>query len=113
MIRLLSELLVGAEGSANLAVLRTPPGAAHFLASALDRSSLAEVIGTIAGDDTVLVVSRDATGGAALAEQLLELSRRRLPATADPAADRDWADPEARADPAAPPGRRRTAGTPA
>src|SRR5215207_4418075 len=49
--RLLSELLVGAEGSANLAVLRTPPGAAHFLASALDRSALPEVIGTIAGDD--------------------------------------------------------------
>ena len=112
LARLLSELLVGAEGSANLAVLRTPPGGAHFLASALDRSALPEVIGTIAGDDTVLVVSRDATGGAALAEQLLEQSRRRLTTTADPAADQEWVDAAASdAQPA--PRRRRPAGTPA
>ena len=39
-------------------MLRTPPGAAHFLASAIDRAGLAEVVGTIAGDDTVLVVAR-------------------------------------------------------
>ena len=111
--RLLSELLIGAEGSANLAVLRTPPGGAHFLASALDRSALTEVIGTIAGDDTVLVVSRDATGGAALAEQLLELSRRRPPAPADPAPDQDWVDATADAAEEPAPGRRRPAGTPA
>jgi transcriptional regulator of arginine metabolism len=54
-------------------VLRTPPGAAHFLASALDRAGLHDVLGTIAGDDTILAVSRSARGGAALAHQILDL----------------------------------------
>lgn len=74
LARLLGELLVSAEASANLVVLRTPPGASNFLASALDRAGLPEVIGTVAGDDTILVVSRDPAGGAALAEQLIRLS---------------------------------------
>lgn len=69
--RLLAELLLATDHSANLAVLRTPPGAAQFLASALDRSGLDSVVGTIAGDDTVLVVARTADGGAALARRLL------------------------------------------
>jgi len=78
--RLAAELLVSAEASANLVVLRTPPGAAQFLASALDRAGLPEVIGTIAGDDTVLMISRDPTGGTALAERMLGLAppHRRL-----------------------------------
>ena len=75
--RLLAELMVSAEPSGNLVVLRTPPGAAHFLASALDRAGLPEVIGTIAGDDTVLLVSRDPAGGTALAAQLRDLAHRR------------------------------------
>jgi transcriptional regulator of arginine metabolism len=74
LARLLGELLISAEGSANLAVLRTPPGASNFLASALDRASLPQVLGTIAGDDTIVVVSREARGGPALAEHLLALS---------------------------------------
>lgn len=61
--RLLRELLTGADASGNLVVLRTPPGAAQFLASALDRSGLPDVVGTIAGDDTVLVVAREFDGG--------------------------------------------------
>ena len=73
--RLAAELLVSAEGSANLAVLRTPPGAAQFLGSAIDRSGAPDVLGTIAGDDTVLVVSRDADGGERLAARLLRLAR--------------------------------------
>jgi transcriptional regulator of arginine metabolism len=72
--RLCVELLVSAEGSANIAVLRTPPGAAHFLASAIDHADVADVLGTIAGDDTVLMVSRDARGGAALAARMLRLA---------------------------------------
>jgi transcriptional regulator of arginine metabolism len=79
LIRLLSELMVSAEGSANLAVLRTPPGAAHFLASAIDRSGLTQVIGTIAGDDTLMLVARDPAGGPELAEVLQMLSRRQVP----------------------------------
>ncbi len=74
LARLAAELLVGAEGSANLAVLRTPPGAAQFLASALDRAGLPEVLGTIAGDDTVLVIARAGDGGPALARALLDLT---------------------------------------
>ena len=73
LARLIDELLVSAEASANLVVLRTPPGAAHFLASAVDRAGLPDVLGTIAGDDTILVVARDPDGGKALAHHLVEL----------------------------------------
>jgi transcriptional regulator of arginine metabolism len=71
LARLIGEFLTSAEASGNLVVLRTPPGAAQFLASALDRAGLPEVLGTIAGDDTILVVARDPRGGAAVAERLL------------------------------------------
>jgi transcriptional regulator of arginine metabolism len=76
LTKLLSELLTAAEGSANLAVLRTPPGAAQFLASALDKVALPDVLGTIAGDDTVLVISRDPDGGPGLADRLRALAER-------------------------------------
>jgi transcriptional regulator of arginine metabolism len=69
--RLLSELLISAEASGNIVVIRTPPGASNFLASAIDRAGLPEIIGTIAGDDTILVVSRDPDGGDALARQFV------------------------------------------
>jgi len=72
LVRLLRELLTGTDHSGNLAVLRTPPGAAQFLASALDRSGLPDVVGTIAGDDTILVVARESIGGAGLARMLSE-----------------------------------------
>jgi transcriptional regulator of arginine metabolism len=71
--RLLGELLVSSDGSGNLAVLRTPPGAAHYLALAIDRAALPWVVGTIAGDDTILVVARDPMTGAELAAQFDEL----------------------------------------
>jgi transcriptional regulator of arginine metabolism len=75
LVRLLHELLVGADATGNLVVLRTPPGAAQFLASALDRTGLPEVVGTIAGDDTILVVARDndhpSAAGAELAAKFL------------------------------------------
>ena len=76
LTRLLADLLTNAEGSANLAVLRTPPGAAQFLASALDKVGLPDVLGTIAGDDTLLVVSRAPDGGPALADRLRALAER-------------------------------------
>ena len=65
--RLLGELPVSTDASANLAVLRTPPGAAHYLASAIDRAALPEVVGTVAGDDTILVIAREPMTGAQLA----------------------------------------------
>lgn len=66
-----SDLILSVEASGNLAVVRTPPGGAQFLASSLDHSGMSSIIGTIAGDDTVLVVSRKASGGAELAKELL------------------------------------------
>jgi transcriptional regulator of arginine metabolism len=57
------ELLISAEAAGSMVVLRTPPGGAHLLASAIDGAELPEVAGTLAGDDTVLLVCRpDATG---------------------------------------------------
>ena len=84
LARLCNELLVSAEASMNFVVLRTPPGAAQFLASALDKSELTDVLGTIAGDDTVLVISRDADGGESLAARLIALAE----VGADSGADR-------------------------
>ena len=75
LARLLGELLVSAESSGNMVVLRTPPGASNFLASALDRARLPEVLGTVAGDDTILVVARDPNGGRQLADRLAGLAK--------------------------------------
>ncbi|WP_424807002.1 arginine repressor [Rhodococcus sp. 27YEA15] len=72
--RLLGELLVSTDHSGNLAVLRTPPGAAHYLASALDRASMPEIVGTIAGDDTIVVVAREPLSGAELAAKIESLA---------------------------------------
>jgi transcriptional regulator of arginine metabolism len=74
LARLLGELLVSAEASANLVVLRTPPGAAQFLASAFDKTEMPDVLGTIAGDDTVLVIGREPAGGETLARRFLALA---------------------------------------
>jgi transcriptional regulator of arginine metabolism len=58
LARRLTELLVSAEAAGSMVVLRTPPGGAHLLASGIDSAELAEVAGTLAGDDTVLLVCR-------------------------------------------------------
>jgi len=73
LARLLGDLLVSADSSGNLAVLRTPPGGAHYLASALDRAALHDVVGTIAGADTLMVVAREPVTGAQLVALLREL----------------------------------------
>jgi transcriptional regulator of arginine metabolism len=77
LIRYLSELLTSAEASANLVVLRTPAGAAQFLASVIDHAALPSILGTVAGDDTVLVITRDPVGGDAIASDFLRLASRR------------------------------------
>lgn len=71
--RLCGELLVSADHSGNQVVLRTPPGAAQYLASAFDRAGLDDLLGTIAGDDTILLITRTPDGGAALARRCVEL----------------------------------------
>lgn len=79
VISLPSELILSVESSGNLAVVRTPPGGAQLLASALDgartHGQLASVIGTIAGDDTVLLISKRSAGGAALAKELQKIAQ--------------------------------------
>ena len=77
LARYLGELLTSAEASANLVVLRTPAGAAQFLASVIDHAALPSILGTVAGDDTVLVITRDPAGGDALAADLLRRAERR------------------------------------
>ena len=79
LARYLGELLTSAEASANLVVLRTPAGAAQFLASVIDHAALPSILGTVAGDDTVLIIARDPAGGEALAAEFLQLAQRRLP----------------------------------
>jgi transcriptional regulator of arginine metabolism len=72
--RVLGEWVVDVAASANLVVVRTPPGSAHVVASALDRAGLPEIIGTVAGDDTIMVVADERTGGAKLARRLSGLA---------------------------------------
>jgi transcriptional regulator of arginine metabolism len=72
--RVMGEWVAEVRSSANLVVLRTPPGCAHVVASALDRSSLTGLIGTVAGDDTLLCVADDEVGGPGLAAVLSELA---------------------------------------
>ena len=68
------DLLISVDSSANIVILRTPPGGAQYLASSIDHSLLPEVIGTVAGDDTILLVTRDPAGGASVAASLLALA---------------------------------------
>src|SRR5215472_9588323 len=75
--RVAAELLVSAEASANLVVLRTPAGGAQLLASALDHAAWPAILGTVAGDDTVLVITRDPAGGAEVAVALLRQAERK------------------------------------
>ena len=70
------KLILSVESSGNLAVVRTPPGGAQLLASNLDHSGIKSIIGTIAGDDTVLVVARKANGGAELAKELMSIGKK-------------------------------------
>ena len=72
--RVLGEWVVEVGVSANIVVLRTPPGSAHVVASAIDRSGHRSILGTVAGDDTIVAIASEANGGQALADELAELS---------------------------------------
>jgi transcriptional regulator of arginine metabolism len=84
LARVAAELLLAAEASANLVVLRTQAGAAQLLASVIDHAGWPAVLGTVGGDDTVLVIARDPAGGAELAQALLRLAERRANAGSQP-----------------------------
>jgi len=81
LARLCQEVLVSAEASANLVVLRTPPGAAQYFGSAIDRVGWETVLGTIAGDDTILLITRSPGGGDQLARDLVRMSETGKPLT--------------------------------
>jgi len=77
LARVVGELLVRAEAAGNIAVLHTPPGAAQFLAGHLDRSTLFDTVGTVAGDDTVIIVLRTARQATTLCSTLLRMADQR------------------------------------
>ena len=72
--RVLGDWVVEVAHSANIVVLRTPPGSAHVVGSALDRADLPDILGTVAGDDTLLIVAADKVGGRKVAQQLSALA---------------------------------------
>lgn len=72
--RVMAEWVAEVNSAGHLVVVRTPPGCAHVVASALDRSGLEGLLGTVAGDDTIMCVASEEIGGAGLARQLRELS---------------------------------------
>ncbi|MBK9475703.1 MAG: arginine repressor [Tetrasphaera sp.] len=76
LVQRCQELLVSAAVSANLVVLRTPPGAANFLASAIDHAGLPHVLGTIAGDDTIMLITTGAASSREVAERLRTMARK-------------------------------------
>lgn len=71
--RVLSDWVVETDRSGDLVVVRTPPGSAHVVASAIDRNGLPDVLGTVAGDDTILVIGRTRRGSA-VEKRLIELA---------------------------------------
>jgi transcriptional regulator of arginine metabolism len=72
--RVLGDWVVDVEHSHNLVVLRTPPGSAHVVASAIDRAGLPAILGTVAGDDTIVVVVAERTTGATVSKHLRQLA---------------------------------------
>ena len=87
--RLCEELLVTAERSEQIVVLRTPPGAASYLASAIDHSRMPEVVGSIAGDDTIMVITVGVEAAEGLVHRLHALTATRDESTATPPATTD------------------------
>jgi transcriptional regulator of arginine metabolism len=72
--RVFGDWVVEVAHSGNLVVLRTPPGSAHVVGSALDRAGLTDILGTVAGDDTLIVVVAEDVGGRAVAAHLADLA---------------------------------------
>lgn len=72
--RVLSEWLVDVACNDPVVVLRTPPGSAHVVASAIDRAGLEDILGTVAGDDTLMVIASANAGGEKVADMFIELA---------------------------------------
>ncbi|MBT8165796.1 MAG: arginine repressor [Acidimicrobiia bacterium] len=72
--RICREWVAAIDSSNNIVVVRTPPGSAHMVGSAIDRAGWTDVIGTVAGDDTVMVIAAEGVRGADVAEELRQLA---------------------------------------
>jgi len=72
--RVLADWVVSVASSGNLVVVQTPPGCAHVVGSAIDRSGLEGILGTVAGDDTLLLVADERTGASQLAKKISALA---------------------------------------
>lgn len=72
--RVMSEWVAEVSNSGQMVVLRTPPGCAHVVASALDRAAPNGLLGTVAGDDTIICVATEGVGGKKLANELRSLA---------------------------------------
>lgn len=72
--RLMSTSVAGIESSGNLVVINTPPGHAGMVASAIDTTTIGGVIGTVAGDDTILVICKQGVGGRKVERRLRHLA---------------------------------------
>ena len=72
--RVCREWVAGVDSSRNIVVVRTPPGSAHMVGSAIDRAGWTDVIGTVAGDDTVMVVASEDVDGREVADHLRHLA---------------------------------------
>ncbi|MFM1826186.1 MAG: hypothetical protein RLZZ37_821 [Actinomycetota bacterium] len=72
----LSEFVISVDSSANLAIIHTPAGAAQYVASLIDQSNIDKVIATIAGDNTVLVVTKGIDDGKKVAGQIWDYAKQ-------------------------------------
>jgi transcriptional regulator of arginine metabolism len=71
--RVISELALTIEGSVNLIIIKTPPGSAMMVASAVDEAGWPEVLGTVGGDDTIMIVVRSAEEMPVIKQRYLDL----------------------------------------
>ena len=71
--RVISELAITIEGSVNLIVIKSPPGSAMMVASAVDEAGWPEILGTIGGDDTIVVIVRSAQEMPVIKQRFLDL----------------------------------------
>jgi transcriptional regulator of arginine metabolism len=77
--RVLGDWVVDVQRSGNIVLVRTPPGSAHVVASALDRAAPVDILGTVAGDDTVIVIATEEDGGPRVQRRLIDLAGLEAP----------------------------------
>ena len=72
--RVLGEWVVDVSSSGNIVIMRTPPGSAHVVASAIDRTGVEAILGTVAGDDTIMIITNEGISGSSVADSLRKIA---------------------------------------